>query len=494
MTGSAAPRPDGPASGRSALTRPVDLHRSVDPRLGRRGLTSLVGLAFQGVIRLAINVVIGRWAGAAVLGVVAAGQATAQFLILLWPTTSGQAASRFLARARGRDNPAEIDAVARHLGRAVVLATVLLAALSAPISLARGVDGVGAACVALLLVGLAGAQYTRGVHYGVGAVTRVVVLDIAFSLAGLAGVVLLLAGGVRDLRLLLPLAAGFIALTAACWPWGSGATTPRALAREIDRFVFFGSLGTLASAGLVQLAVLVAAQLGPREAGAYSAAANLANPLTLLSGALSLVLYPSMSEAFGRGDEEAVRSQLDAGVRGLVFAVVPMVAVLALCAPEVVRLLYGPGFEPAAPLLSVLLMAVLASMIAVPCVNATTSGSANGIVFTTVASLAGLTLAGLVWWSAVPGHGVPAVALGYLIGVLFTAGAAFVRCWVVWRFAWGRVVVVLALAVGAIVTGVNGLSAAPTWWRGCGALAFVAVWFAVQPGQVRTWWQRLHAR
>lgn len=517
------------------LLRPVDLHRTVGGSLGSRGATSFVGLAFQGLLRLAVNVVIGRLAGAAVLGVVAAGQATAQFLILLWPTTAGQAASRFLARARGRADAAEIDAVARHLGRTVVVAALLLAALSVPVSLARGVSPGGAACIAALLIGLAGQQYTRGVHYGVGAVTRVVVLDIAFSLLGLAGVVAALLAGVRDLRLLLPLAAAFVLLTIACWPWkwgtprrqrgpgpgsadsglahqadrglagegdrglareadrGRAREADRELAREIDAFVFFGSLGTIASAGLVQLSVIVASWLGDAEAGTYSAAYNLAIPLTLLSGALSLVLYPTMSEAFGRGDEAAVRSQLDRGVRGLLLLVVPIVAVVALFAPEVVRLLYGPGFATSASVLVLLLFAVLVSMIAVPCVNATTSGHARGIVEISVASIVGLVVAVVMWWALLgAGAGVLGVALGYLGGVTTTGGYAFVRSWIAWRLRWGTSVLLPLVGAVAVVSGAVVWAGDTAWWtRLAIALALVGVWLIVLPTERRAWTARL---
>lgn len=520
-------------SSRGELLRPLDLHRRHEGSLGRRGATSFVGLAFQGLLRLAVNVVVGRLAGAAVLGIVAAGQATAQFLILLWPTTGGQAASRFLARARGRGDASEIDAVARHLGRAVLLATLLLAGLSVPISMARGVPPVGAACIAALLVGLAGQQYTRGVHYGVGAVTRVVVLDIGFSLLGLAGVVAALLAGVRDLRLLLPLAAAFGLLTLACWPWGAGrgsrashgsrgsrvshggsggSAAPadraarRTLAREIDTFVFFGSLGTIASAGLVQLSVIVASRLGDAQAGAYSAASNLAIPLTLLSGALSLVLYPSMSEAFGRGDEQAVRRQLDHGVRGLVFLVVPIVAVAALLAPEIVRLLYGPGFASSARLLVVLLLAVLVSMVAVPCVNATTSGHARGIVEMSVASLVGLAVAAVMWWFLLTGAGtglfsdagsggeVLGVAFGYLAGVTVTGGYAFARSWRAWRMSWWVVLLALAVGVAAILVAVTVTAGSPGWARGVLACAMAGVWALALPGERRAWAARLRQR
>ncbi len=481
--------------GRPGLLAPVDLHAPGGGSLTRRGMISFAGLAFQGGLRLAVNLLIGRVAGAAVLGVVAAGQATAAFAILLWPATSGQAAARFLARARGRGDPAEIDAVARHLGRAFLVSTGLLAALSVPVSLARGVGPGQAACVAVFLAGLAGQQYTRGVHYGAGAVTRVVTWDIGLSALGVAGLAAALAAGVRDLRLLLPLAAGYLLLTLACWPWGPGPGTAagRALSREIDAFVFFGSLGTIASAGLVQLSVIVAARLGDAEAGTYSAASSLAMPLTLLSGALSLVLYPSMAEASGRGDAAAVRAQLDRGVRGLAFLVVPLVAGLALLAPEVVELAYGPGFAASASLLTMLLLAVLVSMIAVPCVNAITSGRPRGIAETAAASLAGLAVAGLVWSLAAAPHalGVHGVAAGYLAGVATTGGYAIVRAWYLWRLRWWPVLGTLAGAVAGIAAAIALLGGSPWWARALAAVAAVMAWLAVMPAQRGQWLARL---
>ncbi len=490
------------------LLRPLDVYAARDSSVGGRGLVSVVGLAAQGLIRFAVLLVIGRFAGPVTLGVVATAMASAALAILLWPTTSGQAASRFIARARGRRDPSELAAVLTHLNRRFVLATGLLAAIVVPVWVViesradgAGVPGratavAGGACVAAYLVGLAGQAYTRGVHYGCGAVTRVVAWDVGTSLLGVAGVVALVAAGVRGLWLLAPVAGGLLVLAAGCWPWGvrAGSRPEPLLRRELDRFVLYGSLGTLASAGLVQLSLLAARQAGDAVgAGQYAAATALANPLTLLSGAMSLVLYPTMAEAFGRGDRAAVASQLDRGTRGLVALVAPLVAVIAVLSPQLVALIWGKAYGETARLLPVILAAVLASMVAVPCVNALTSDEAvNGIRAISLVSLIGLGVAVIGWLALVPRLGVFGVSLGYAAGALTIAGYAVIRQWITWRMPWsGPAGRVLALGVGvvAVVTWVPAEAPAPRVAAG-GALAGawvvlsrrdLAIWTALLP-------------
>lgn len=439
----------------------LDLHRAPGGTLAGRGAMSFVGLAAQGLIRLAVSIVVGRLAGSATLGLVAAGLATAQLLILFGPTTSGAAASRFLARARGRADTAELDAVARHLAHRVHLATLVLAVIAVPFSLARGVSPTGAVCIGALVVGLSGQQFTRGVHYGVGAIRRVVTLDVAFSLAGLLGVVTALFLGVRGEMLLLPLALAYVLLSCACWPLTPRQAVPPTLAREIDRFVLFGSLGTIASAGLVHLSILVAGRLGPDATGYYAAASNLATPLTLASGALSLVLYPSLSESVGRGDLDAVAHHLDVAVRGLAALVTPVALGLVLLADPLIRVVYGTRFvtlpdgaaAPAPDILAVLVIAILTAMIAVPCVNALTSVDENGIVRMAFASLTGLAVAAAVWWSTAALHDVRTVAIGYLCGAGTIAAYAIVRAAQRWRGRWARplsAAVVVVVAAGVV--------------------------------------------
>ena len=159
---------------------------------------------------------------------------TALFLSLLWPTTTGAAASKFVARASGRDNGIERAAVAAHLRLRTAQAAVVLAGLTIPVwwvvdqgSLTESL------CVAALVVGLAGYNFTRGYQYGAGRIQPSTWWDICAATAGALGVIALLYLGVRDLRLLLPIAGCYFIFTAACWPWFErGATRTCAAPRD----------------------------------------------------------------------------------------------------------------------------------------------------------------------------------------------------------------------------------------------------------------------
>lgn len=484
--------------------RPVDVYAARDSSLGGRGLVSVVGLAAQGLIRFTVLFVIGRFGGPVVLGVIATAMAMAALLILSWPATSGQAASRFLARARGRGDPTQVAAVLGHLNRRFAQATTALAVVAAGVwRFVGGDDAVGApagagwaagAVVAAYLMGLAGQVYTRGVHYGCGAVARVVTWDVVTSSIGLAGVVALLAAGQRSVWLLAPVAVMLLVLSIGCWPWGAVSSVPGApprasLRRELDAFVLFGSLGTAASAGLVQLSLLAARYAGDAAgAGRYAAATALATPLTLLSGAMSLVLYPTMAEAFGRGDREAVATQLDRATRGLLAIVAPLIAVIVVLSPQVVALIWGSEYGETARLLPVVLTAVLASMVAVPCVNALTSDDeVNGIRRISLVSLAALVAATFAWVLLVPRLGVFGVSIGYAVGALAIAGYAVTHQWRAWRMAWAGPsvrVAVLAAGVSAVLAAVPTDAAVA---RGLAAGALVLAWAALSRRDLAIW-------
>lgn len=468
--------------------RPLDVSAEWSGGFARRGMSSLVGLAAQGGIRFALSWTVGRLAGPVALGIFATGMAIAQVMTLLWPTTSGQAASRFIARARGRGDGGELRAVVGHLGRrtfasGVVLAVLCLAAWATIAvnseSFGRGaVDAiVGGLFVGVLCLGLAGQAFTRGVHYGVGAVGRIVRLDILCNVLGLCALVAMLFYQVRGVALLMAPAIGLVMLTLLAWPWGVDERPEPRLASELDRFVLYGSLGTVASAGLIQLSLLVSNHVGGAEgAGHYAAASSVATPLTLVSGALSLVLYPALSEAAGRRDFEEVRRQLDRGFRGVALVIVPTVGVGVLSSPVLVAVLWGQGFEDTAALLPLLLIAVLLNVLGVPCVNAITATASSGVARMAVVSYGGLATAMVVWVVCVPEFGVLGVAMGYLCGVSLIAGYAVIYAWRTWKMTWVGVIVRLsaALVVLLAVALVRPLDDPLEIVATC--LAFVAIW------------------
>ncbi len=456
-----------------------------DEAVSRRGAMSVLGLAGQGVLRLAVTVVIARLAGAHSLGEVAAGMALAQFVILLYPSTCGQAASRFIAEARGAGDTTRLRQVLTLLRARFLTAVLALSVLLVGIALLRGTPWPQALAIVVFFWGICGQQFTRGAHYGSGAVSRVVVLDIGCTLAGLGALVLCIRGGLRDGLLLLPLGVAYLLLAVACWPVSRREPVSAQVRRPIDHFVLLGSLGTLASAGLVQLSILQAAAVSSVVAGEYAAAWSLASPLTLLSAALSLVLYPTMAQAWGRGDRESVRRQLDAGFRGIYLVVPAAVALGCLLAPEIVGVAYGPAFRGAALPLCVLLYAVVATMLAVPCVNATTSQGTAGIAAIAVASLVGLLVAAVAWFALVPPLSGVGVALGYAIGVGVTAGYALWRAGRDHAHHWALLVVRL-LVCGAALAGVLALTWDLSGWaRGALGVGLAAGWVAALPAERR---------
>ncbi len=466
-----------------AAFRPVRLDAPTTTSVARRGALGTIGVGAQGLVRFATSFLVGRVGGPAVLGVVQSAISTALLLSLLWPTTTGSGASKFVARARGKGDPAEAEAVARHLARRTLQSALVLAAISVPVWVWVDHGSIGAGlCVAALVLGYSGWSFTRGLQFGAGQVARATAWDVGAGTIGLAVLVLLLALGQRGATLLLALAGAYGVYALASWPWRAGGRPSPALRREVDAFVALGVTGTLASTGFLQLSMIIArASDGAARAGQYAAALALATPASLLAGALSLVLFPSMAEAWGRGDRLGFRRQTDLATRMLVVVMVAVLGTLALCGRLVVHLIWGGRFTEAATLLPVLLLAVVLTTSAVASVNAMTTRSQRGVVVASGASVAGL-LTGLAAWAVLaPRHGVLGVAVGYVAGAAVIAAVPFLTVWRTDGHHWSGLVLRAAAGIGAVAVGVvllRGLAAA-LWVEPLVAIGFVSLWLAV---------------
>jgi putative peptidoglycan lipid II flippase len=224
------------------------------------------------------------------------------------------------------------------------------------------------------------------------------------------------------------------------------------LRRELDHFVLFGIAGAVAVTGSLQLSMVVARLVDTKaEAGQYAAAMSLATPASLLAGSMSLVLFPAMAEAWGKGDREAFRRQGDHAMRLLVLAMVAVFGALVLVSRPLVRVVFGADFAHAATLLPWLLLAVLTISIGVGAVTSLTTRSQRGVVLSSAASAAGLVVGAVVWTAIAPGHGVRAVAIGYLVGTVVGTAVPIVIVWRQDRQRWGRLAARTAVGLGALV-------------------------------------------
>lgn len=455
----------------------------------------IVGTASQGGLRFLCNMLVGRIAGPAALGVFASAISVALLLSLLWPTSIGSAASKFLARSRGAGDSQGTRAVAAHLARRSLQVTAFLVVVAAILWWRVYEPGAGpmeVISVVLLLAGYSGYAFTRGVQYGVGQVRRGTQWDVISSVLGLLGMVVLLVAGVRDLVLLLPLAASYGIYTVACWPHGASHRTNRLvdirLRREIDGFITLAAVGSLVSSGFLQLAMITARSSVPlHEAGMFAAALTLATPASLLAGSLSLVLFPTMAEAWGRGRMDQFRVQTDLATKGLFSVMVGIFGALALCSRLIVSLLWGDRYADSAAVLPILLAAVCLSTMGVSSVNAIMTAGRRGMVVTTCGGVVGVAVGALVWLLTVPSLGITGIALGYLAGVLVSFTIAFTLCWRQGRHRWVMLTLRTAAAFG-LVGAVCVVSSVAGWGSAlqvAAGLVFLLGWGAISLRDVR---------
>lgn len=93
-----------------------------------------------------------------------------------------------------------------------------------------------------------------------------------------------------------------------------------------------------------------------REVAFYGMAFTLASmAMKLIPGTLIGLLIPNLSRSVGAGDQEGVRRIFRLSCRYMAMLALPVAVGGALLAPAIVHLLYGPGYEPVAGLLGVLL-------------------------------------------------------------------------------------------------------------------------------------------
>lgn len=442
-----------------AALQPVRVDTHPIEGVGRGTVLTIIGVAGAGAARFAASALIGRVGGPTVLGLTQSAMSLAQILCLVFPAPMGSAASKFVARSRGAGREAEAAGIAAYLANQLFWISILLAAAAAVLWALIDAPGPDVAVVAGLTWALTFYTFTRGLQYGTGQVMRATMWELVLGLIALPGVLALLLAGVRSTALLLPTVAGLLLYFAASWPRTPNRTPVAGkLRREIRIFVILGTAGTLVSAGFLQASVLVARLVGGlRLAGEFAAALTLATPLALFATSISLTLFPSMAAAWGRGDQEALRSQTDRATRLLIFVMVGVLGAAALLTTPVTRMVWGDSFVDVAAILPVLLLAMLMSTVAVPSVNSITSGTNRGMAVSAASSTLGLAVGIASWWilAKLDVQAALVVPFGYLLGVSVQTFIPVVLVWrrqnQQWAGAFLRALVGVLIVAGLII-------------------------------------------
>lgn len=456
---------------------------------GRNGVLGLFSTLLLGGSRIVTNVVLGRLGGPELLGLVQNVLSTATLATLFLPTSAGSAASKYVAFYRAKEDVESAKAVTKFIGARTFQATVVLLVIVTAIGLYVGpADPAIAWVTGLLVVSMCSQTFIRGVHYGTGQVSRLVKWDVLASLGSLATVVVLVLAGVRNVWVLVPLAAITLIFVLVSWPRGRVPIVRESVRREIDRFMLLGIVGTVSSSGFLQSSILVAtATNGLHYSGQYAAALTLTTPVTLIASAIALALFPAMAGDYGRSDLLALNRRTNNATRILITVMIAMFGSISILAEPLTMLVWGREFENTSQILILLLLAVVLITVAVPSVNSLTTQSNRGMAVSAFSSLLGFTVGASTWvWlgGTAPGYSVPA---GYLLGAMIISGVPYVLVWRSQRQHWSVQTMVLLGALASVLTITFSVRAAdlPDWGLLIAAVLFLVVWCAVRSRDVK---------
>ncbi|MFN0149857.1 MAG: oligosaccharide flippase family protein [bacterium] len=160
----------------------------------------------------------------------------------------------------------------------------------------------------------------------------------------------------------------------------------------------------------IAAALLVREPNGYAEMGIYSAVNHWRMAILHVPLVLGQVLTPMFAERAGASDASSVRRLLRIGMKTTLAVSLPVVAVLALLSPTIVRF-YGAGFENAAPALVVMLATALLTSLQYPLANA----------------IVGMGRMWAIFWMNL-GWGIVTVALTYWALPWGALGLAMAQC------------------------------------------------------------------
>ena len=447
---------------------------------------TLAGTLAQGGFRFLLNILIGRFGGASLLGQTSGILAIAQLATLFGATSLSAALTRYTASAASDASTISALAVVRHLRmRMAQWLTLMLVAVAGIVAATGALSRSDAVIAFILASGLAGYQFAKAHLLGAGEIRKASLLELTTAVAGMVLAIGLLWAGVRDENLLWPVAATAVTfLLASGLPRGKGKPRPEVV-RELDHYALLGVAGTLVSAGFLQGSMILASVgLDSQGAGEYASAFTLATPLSLLTMSVGLILFP----AFSRVHQQslAFKALLLRASSGMAVLLVPGFSLIMALSPEVTRLAWGEGVREADQVLPLLVCAVMFAGLGMPASQALTSTGVPGMATSVKIGACGLLTGTLIWAVAVPAYGAWGVGLGYLAGTLITSATPLIITahsigarWVPHLLrGWGTGLVVCAASVAAAHSSVD------TAKRAGVALVIFGLWLIVSRREV----------
>jgi len=187
--------------------------------------------------------------------------------------------------------------------------------------------------------------------------------------------------------------------------------------RNIKEMLSFSSialLGNLSSTGGKYIStMLTGTYSSAKEVGYYSVALSVILPLYLVSSAVSMVLFPSMSRYYGKEDYASVGSILNDSTRWLLIVSSFLCGIAVIFARLIFSIVAGTDNQTGVLTVQILIISAYMGINRVPSVN-TLSGT-EYIHIPSVAAPIGLTLGIISWRMLIPTYGIVGTALGLVV-------------------------------------------------------------------------------
>jgi O-antigen/teichoic acid export membrane protein len=194
------------------------------------------------------------------------------------------------------------------------------------------------------------------------------------------------------------------------------------------------------------------------EAGLYGVAQNLALLPTLFSYAFAPALLSTLARSLREGDEDGARSLARLAMRGVVL-LLPVAAIIAGAAPEIVGLIFGREFDAAAALLRSLIFGSLALLLIA--VTASVLAAAGRERWTLHVAWPVLACAAVGHALVIPQWGACGAAFVTALTAFAGALASVLLVWRAWRVAPPARTLVSSAAVAACVYALTAYVPAP---------------------------------
>ncbi len=326
-------------------------------------------------------------------------------------------------------------------------------------------------------------QAYRNVLIGTGNYQAGAVARAGRWLARMCLVVVLVEAGLSITGALLGvIGASVVELWLSRWYLGSGMfIKPPRMPIPIQRYgalLFLSSLCLIFYNGM-DLFMLKILGGTATQAGIYSAAQSLSLLPGLFSWTFSSLLLATLSRQLADRQGERAREVARDAMR-VTFWLVPVAAIIAGAAPEVVQVVFGSTFMPAGPLLALLIVGAVANVMLMVSLTIMTAVGlpARTVMFT--APLVPLALGGHLL--LIPRLGAQGAAL-VTVGVsLLGAAAAVASVYALWKVGPPVGTLLRSLVIGIVVGAVS------MWWPTPGFFVFAKLIVLGMISLLGYWW------